>query len=97
MGVKFKVKKRYVTLEWPLFVEQCRFRVELIFCRKVGRLHCFCVKLAMLKKRTVLSFEQCASCRALAVELVRQNANCTYRKQNGHKSHRGPGVFGQPA
>ena len=23
-----------------LFVDQCRFKVELIFCRKVGRLHC---------------------------------------------------------
>ena len=23
-----------------LFVELCRFRVELIFCRNVGRLHC---------------------------------------------------------
>ncbi len=38
----------------------------------------------MLKKRTILSFDQCASCRALAIELVRQNANSTYRsKQRG--------------
>ena len=40
---------------------------------------------AMSKKRTTLSFDQCASCRAHAVEQVRQNANGKYRKQNGHK------------
>ena len=40
----------------------------------------------MLKKRTILSFYQCASCRTLAIELVRQNANSTYlSKQSGHK------------
>ena len=43
----------------------------------------------MLKKRTILRFDQCASCRALAIELVRQNANSTYRsKQSG--GHKGP-------
>ena len=40
---------------------------------------------AMSEKRTTLSFDQCASCRAHAVEQVRQNANSKYRKQNGHK------------
>ncbi len=40
----------------------------------------------MLKKRTILSFYQCASCRTLAIELVRHNANSTYlSKQSGHK------------
>ena len=34
-----------------------------------------CVKPAMSQKRTILSFYQCASCRTLAIELVRQNAN----------------------
>ena len=48
--------------------------------------HVFYVKPAMLMKRTILSFDQCASCRASAVELVRQNANSTNRsKQSGHK------------
>ena len=55
--------------------------------------HVFCVRPAMMKKRTILSFEQCASCRALAVEVVRQNENSTYRsKQSGH---RGRVEFGQ--
>ena len=50
------------------------------------KIHVFCVKPAMSKKRTILSFDQCASCRALVIELVRQNANNTYRsKQRGHK------------
>ena len=35
----------------------------------------------MSKKRTILSFDKCASCRALAIELVRQNANSTYRNK----------------
>ena len=40
----------------------------------------------MLKKRTILSFYEYASCRTLAIELVRQNANSTYlSKQSGHK------------
>ena len=48
--------------------------------------HVFYFKPAKLRKRTILSFDQCASCRALAVELVRQNTNSTYRsKQSGHK------------
>ena len=46
----------------------------------------FYVHPTMMKKRTILSFEQCASCRPLAVEVVRQNTNSTYRsKQNGHR------------
>ena len=45
----------------------------------------------MLKKRTILSFYQCASCRTLAIELVRQNANSTYlSKQSGHKESSWP-------
>ena len=52
--------------------------------------HVFYFKPAKLKKRTILSFDQCASCRALAVELVRQNTNSTYRsKQSGHKEPSG--------
>ena len=48
--------------------------------------HVCCVKTAMSNKRTILSFDQCASCRALAIEMVRKNANSTYRsKQSGHK------------
>ena len=48
--------------------------------------HVFYVKPAMLKKRPILSFRQCASCRTLAIELVRQTANSTYlSKQSGHK------------
>ena len=48
--------------------------------------HVFYVKPAMLKKITIVSFDQRASCRTLAIELVRQNANSTYRsKQSGHK------------
>ena len=43
--------------------------------------HVFCVKPAMSKKRTILSFDQCASCTAIAIELVRQNANSTYRSR----------------
>ena len=52
---------------------------------QMSMLHVCYVKPAMLKKRTILSFDQCASCRALAFELVRQNANSTYRsQQSGH-------------
>ena len=48
--------------------------------------HVFYFKPAKLKKVTILSFDKCASRRALAVELVRQNTNSTYRsKQSGHK------------
>ena len=45
----------------------------------------------MLKNRTILSFYQCASCRTLAIELVRQTANSTYlSKQSGHKEQPWP-------
>ena len=55
-----------------------------------------CVKPAMSKKRTILSFDQCASCRALAIELwcgkmqIEANRVAT-------KSHRGRVEFRRPA
>ena len=42
-----------------------------------------CLKPAMSNKRTILTIYQCTSCRALAIELVRQNTNRS--KQSGHR------------
>ena len=50
------------------------------------RHHVVCVKPAMSEKIPILSFDQCASCRARAIEMVRQNANSTHRsKHSGQK------------
>ena len=51
------------------------------------------------KKRTILSFVQCASRIAVAVELVWQNANSrpTAANKVATKSHRGRVEFGRPA
>ena len=57
----------------PLVTTYIRFTISSHKC------HVFCVQPAMLKKKTILSFEQCTSCRALAVERVRQNANSEIR------------------
>ena len=43
-------------------------------------------KPAMSKKRTILSFDQCASCRARANEMVRQNSNSTGVNNTERKS-----------
>ena len=49
----------------------------------------------MSKKRTILSYDQCASCRALAIELVRHNDIPRIEANRvATKSHRGRAVFG---
>ena len=53
--------------------------------------HVFCVTPTMSKKSTILSFDQCASCRALAIELV---PNSTYRS---HKEPSWPSGIRAPA
>ena len=60
--------------------------------------HVFYVKPTMLKKRTVLSFDQCASCRTLAIELMRKMQIARIEANRvATKSHRGRAVFGRPA
>ena len=82
---------RVSSLKFPC----CHLVSAIRFTTSRRKSHVFCVQPAILKKITILSFEQCASGRALAVELVRQNANITYRsKQCGHS---GRVEFGRPA
>ena len=60
--------------------------------------HVFYVKPAMLKKRTILSFDQCASCRTLAIELVRKMQIAGIEANRvATKSDRGRAVFRRPA
>ena len=53
-----------------------------------------------MKNIRMLSFDQWASCRALAIELVRQKAKLIASieaKIVATKSHRGRAVFGRPS
>ena len=71
---------------WTMWLWQFRPFGYIRFTTSCRKSHVFYVRPAMLKKRTILSFDQCASCRALAIELVRQKANSTFRSKNsGHK------------
>ena len=64
-------------------------KVTLVLLHQVVKSHVFCVKPAMSKRRTII--DQCASCRTLAIELLRQTANSTNVVANrvATKSHRG--------
>ena len=58
----------------------------------------YVIKPAMLKKRTILSFDECASCRTLAIELMRKMQIARIEANRvATKSHRGRAVFGRPA
>ena len=66
--------------------KQCFISQTLWLHSFVLRHHVVCVKPAMSKKRTIRSFDQCASCRTRAIEMLRKNENSTYRsKPSGHK------------
>ena len=69
-----------------------------LFTTSRRKSHVFCIKPTMSKKRTLLSFDQCTSCRGLAVVLVRPNANSTYQiKQSGHKGPSWPSAIRRAA